>query len=76
MEAKMALKTIPFVASSTEDKSFSSNIRDTIFEEEDTAFNFSFKQYSNVNNSYVQYSELLAVEGGVCFPNRLSQTRF
>jgi len=69
----MALKTIPFVALSTEDKLFKSSIRDTIFEVEATAFNFSFKQYSYLNNSYVQ---LLAVEGGACFPDRLSQPRF
>jgi hypothetical protein len=72
----MALKTIPFVALSTEDKSYLSNNRDTIFEVEAAAFSFSSKQYSNVNNSYGQRAELLAVEGGACFPDRLSQPRF
>jgi hypothetical protein len=72
----MALKTIPFVALSTEEKSYSSSICDTIFEVEAAAFNLSFKQYSKLNNSYDQWAELLAVEGGACFSDRLSQSRF
>jgi hypothetical protein len=71
----MALKTIPFVALSTEDKSYSSNDRDTIFEVEATAFSFSLNQHSDVNNSYGQRAELRAVEGGACFPSRLSRPR-
>jgi len=72
----MALKTIPFVALSTEHKSLLSNIRDTVFEVEVTAFSLPFKQYSNVNNSYGQCSELLEMEGGACFPDRLTQPQF
>jgi len=70
----MALITIPFVASPTEDKSLKShNNGDTVFEAEATAFNFSFEQYSNVINGYGRYAELLAVEGGACFSCRLSR---
>lgn len=72
----MALLTIPFVASSTEDQSLKSNNRDTIFEAEATIFSLLFKHCSNVINSYGQCTELLAVEGGARFPFGLSRPRF